>query len=78
MLNAEERRDLERACLNLRSAVAAAFSLGADEDWVYALVEAGILDVSDTHITQRMQARNSGEFRPDGVDHGADRYHRVA
>jgi hypothetical protein len=75
MLNAEETRDLERAALHLRSAAAAAFSMGMDEDQVYALVEAGVGDAHAWAATTRMQARNSGpdRIRPDGADRYASR-----
>ncbi len=67
-MNAEEIQDLERAALVLRSAVASALSQGMDEDWVYSLVEAGVNDASAWAMTARMQAKNGGQVRPDGVD----------
>lgn len=72
MMTAEERNDLERAALTLRSAAAAALSLGMDEDWIYSLVEAGVADARAWPVTDRMQGRNRGEFRPDGADRYAN------
>jgi hypothetical protein len=68
MMSAAEREELERAARTLRSAAAAAFTQGMDEDWIYSLVEAGVSDAQAWPISQRMQAINKGEFRPDGAD----------
>jgi hypothetical protein len=64
----EEIHDLERAARTLRSAAAAAFTMGMDEDWIYHLVGAGLHDARDWPIAKTMQAKNAGRVRPDGAD----------
>lgn len=71
MMTAAERQELERAARALRSAAAAAFTMGVDEDWIYWLIEAGVSDAKQWPISRRMQEINQGEFRPDGADQHA-------
>lgn len=72
MMNAAEREELERAARTLRSAAAAAFTQGMDEDWIYSLVEAGVSDAKAWPISARMQEINQGGYRPDGADRYAN------
>lgn len=72
MMTAAEREELERAARTLRSAAAAAFAQGMDEDWIFWLIEAGVSDAKAWPISHRMQQANAGQYRPDGADHYAD------